>query len=45
LQTKIEAVVLSILLDEHANLGLVEENIALLREVLGPLCIKLDTDE
>jgi len=44
-QSKFEAVILSLLLEEHVNLGLVEENIIALREILNPLCIKLDFEE
>ncbi len=36
-QTKIGSLVLSILLDEHANLGIAEENIKSLIEILRPL--------
>ena len=36
-QTKIESIVLSILMEEHANLGLAEENIESLKEILRPL--------
>ena len=33
---KLEALVVSLVMEEGANLGLIEEHIALLRKILGP---------
>ena len=41
LQARIGAVVVSVILDESANLGLVDENMAELTDVLRPLCLKI----
>lgn len=38
LQTKVEALIVSIVLDENCNLGMVEENISALRTLLLPFC-------
>ena len=38
MQTKIKSLVVSILLDENANLGVAEEHIDTLREILDPFC-------
>ena len=38
MQTKIKSLVVSILLDENANLGVAEEHIDTLREILAPFC-------
>jgi hypothetical protein len=38
MQTKIKALVVSILLDENANLGVAQEHIDTLREILAPFC-------
>ena len=38
MQTKIKSLVVSILLDENANLGIAEEHIGTLREILDPFC-------
>jgi len=39
LQTKVETLVVSIVMDENANLGLVEENVEELRSLLKPFCV------
>lgn len=41
LQTRIGAVVVSVILDESANLGLVDDNMAELTNILRPLCVKI----
>lgn len=41
LQGKTGAVVVSVILDESANLGLVDENMAELFSLLRPLCLKI----
>ena len=41
LQSRVGAVVVSVILDEGANLGLVDENMAELSNVLRPLCLKI----
>lgn len=38
MQTKVKSLVVSILLDENANLGVAEEHIDTLREILAPFC-------
>jgi len=38
LQTKVESLIVSILMDEHANLGIVEEHVGALRAILKPFC-------
>jgi predicted regulator of Ras-like GTPase activity (Roadblock/LC7/MglB family) len=40
LQTRIGAVVVSVILDEGANLGLIDENMSELSNILKPLCVK-----
>ena len=38
MQTRVRSCVVSILLDENANLGVAEEHIETLREILAPFC-------
>lgn len=38
LQTKVESLIVSIVLDENSNLGLVEENVTALKVLLRPFC-------
>ena len=38
MQTKVKSCIVSILLDENANLGVAEEHIETLREILSPFC-------
>ena len=39
LQMKVESVIISVLLEENANVGLIEEYVESVGEVLKPLCI------
>jgi predicted regulator of Ras-like GTPase activity (Roadblock/LC7/MglB family) len=38
LQTKVESLIISILMDQNANLGLAEEHVVSLRSLLKPFC-------
>jgi hypothetical protein len=41
MQAKIGAVVISVILDENANLGLVDENMLELSNILKPYCLQI----
>ena len=45
IQIKVESVIMSLLLGEHANLGVAEEYILSMKEVLKPLCVPIQNDD
>ena len=45
IQVKVDSVIMSLLLDGNANLGLAEEYIISMKEVLQPLCAPVQGDD